>query len=290
MPAWVNLDSELPLKLRKDVANIALEVWKAAGSNHVTSLDGWWYTSHCLYLPFPDGSPAVIVINCMEGEADQPKQQCRYMVDVVRQRVKNMEDNSYKSILPASDEAVIRIVDWVQGIHERDPAAARAQQQRRLEAAERYRQQELQRRREHDDAFEVYRKRIADFQTSQPTPSKRARVDFRQEVPGGPNTKVASSCPECSKVLVHCNKCSKFYEFVSSHFIHKVMQELTFGYYRAPVVPQKGLSRTGQRPFLSMYGRRPSKRGVLLTVPRGGGRYAQPARSSLSHLRRGLLW
>lgn len=209
MPSWVNLDHQLPLALRTDAANIAIEVWRVVGGEPVVHLDSWWHVAHCTYLPNEDGSPAVIIINCVEGEPDQPMQSTRYMVDLTRRRVKDKYDDSYTPIPPATIDAVNRIVTWVRGIPERKAAAAHAEKKRKLDAEERRLREELERQRAYDAAVEAYHERLADFLASQPTPSKRAKFEHKKEEHDEPTKKTVSHCQKCTKSLAHCNQCSQ---------------------------------------------------------------------------------
>lgn len=155
MPSWVKLDQQLPLSLRNDAASIAIQVWRTVGGVFISSLDSWAYTAHCSYMPNPDGSPAVVIINCVEGEDDQPEKRTKYMVDLTRRRVKNKDDDTYAPIPANSNEAVNRIVSWVRGLPERKAAAAHAEQEKIQDAKERRQRAVLQRQLEHDEAVEA---------------------------------------------------------------------------------------------------------------------------------------
>src|SRR5436190_23508655 len=134
---WISLTKSLPRELQHAAADVAKAIWSEVGGVRVAVLDFWWYSAHLSYIPRADGSPEVIILNCVEGEADQPSQSTAYMVDITRRRVKVKKgDQGYAPIPSECIPLLDRIQDWVEKIPERKDETRRREERVRSEAEE----------------------------------------------------------------------------------------------------------------------------------------------------------
>src|SRR5436190_1115451 len=167
---WISLTKSLPRELQQAAADVAKAVWHEVGGIRVAMLDHWWYCAHLSYIPRADGSPEVIILNCVEGEADHPSQSTAYMVDITRRRVKIKKgDQGYAPIPSECVPLLDRIQDWVEKIPKRKKEAQDRDKRFRREAEERRRLAEVERERARSAAITDYERRLADFKMSQPS-------------------------------------------------------------------------------------------------------------------------
>jgi hypothetical protein len=114
MSPWQSLDSKLPYALKEHAASVAKQVWREIGHTPVAQLDGWWYRARLSYIPPSKAGapPRALIINCIEGDADQPVQSAAYTVDVLRWRVK-AADGTYAPVPHACAAALDALEAWV---------------------------------------------------------------------------------------------------------------------------------------------------------------------------------
>jgi hypothetical protein len=203
---WISLSQSLPHELKHAAADVARAVWREVGGIRVGELDHWWHVARLSYIPRADGSPEVIILNCVEGEADYPSQSAAYTVDITRRRVKIKKgDQGYAPIPPECVPLLDRIQDWVEKIPERKEESRRRAERIRREEEERRRLAEAEQERARRAAVADYERRLANFKMSQPASAKKVKLDVEPSVachqPG--------TCPDCAAPLAACKKCEQ---------------------------------------------------------------------------------
>ncbi|KDQ54701.1 hypothetical protein JAAARDRAFT_401925 [Jaapia argillacea MUCL 33604] len=157
MSQWQPLWDSLPVDLRRKAGQCAKIVWSVIGKVYINELDHWWHEANLSYIPSvspSDPTPQALVLNCIEGEPDQPVQKAHYVVDILRRRVKVCwPEIRYEPIPEQCLEIVDELEQWVRGI----PARAEAARRDVAARMEEIRKKELERKLE---AFAAYEERL----------------------------------------------------------------------------------------------------------------------------------
>lgn len=196
MSTFQSLDHHLPLNLQGAAADIAKAVWREYSGLKIPMLDEWWHRASLMYIPNADGTVSALILNCIEGESDQPSQRAAYVVDFVRRRVKVKDGSgSYKAIPADVVAKVDQIRKWVDEIPQRKAEGEKRMREERRNA-------ELKAKKANFEALKAYERRLSEFRGSQPPVAKRRKVEIKQTA-----TSKTGQCPDCETPLEYCKRC-----------------------------------------------------------------------------------